>query len=108
MQFLCTHISPALNVSNINAFRAILLYGVLQRKQICVKRWIYRNMKQCISGQKESIPDIKEFVLQNNIREPNYLSNIYTSGSIHIRSDEQRSENEEEEEEEATEHDIQE
>lgn len=30
MQFLCTRISPALNVSNVNAFQVVLLYGTLQ------------------------------------------------------------------------------
>ncbi|MBA0585656.1 hypothetical protein Gorai_016424 [Gossypium raimondii] len=32
MQFICTSIIPTLNVSNVNTFRAILLYGVLQKK----------------------------------------------------------------------------
>ncbi|MFQ6664123.1 hypothetical protein Gotur_031335 [Gossypium turneri] len=34
MQFIGTRTAPVLNVSNVNAFRAVLLYGILQRKQI--------------------------------------------------------------------------
>lgn len=32
-QFLCTRITPALNVSNVNTFWAILLYGILQKNK---------------------------------------------------------------------------
>ncbi|MBA0682053.1 hypothetical protein Goari_023808 [Gossypium aridum] len=33
MQLVSTRIVPALNVSNVNNFRAILLYGILQCNQ---------------------------------------------------------------------------
>ncbi|MBA0826107.1 hypothetical protein Goarm_010993, partial [Gossypium armourianum] len=33
IQFLCDRIAPALNVSNFNTFRAVLLYAILQKKQ---------------------------------------------------------------------------
>ncbi|MBA0754658.1 hypothetical protein Gogos_020566 [Gossypium gossypioides] len=34
MHFLCTRIASALNVSNVNTFRVVLLYVVLQKKQL--------------------------------------------------------------------------
>ncbi|KAK5792902.1 hypothetical protein PVK06_034031 [Gossypium arboreum] len=33
MQFIDTIIAPVLKVSNVNVFGAVLLYGILQRKQ---------------------------------------------------------------------------
>ncbi|MBA0628438.1 hypothetical protein Godav_023163 [Gossypium davidsonii] len=50
-----TRIAPALNVSNVNTFRAILLYGILQSKQICLRRWIYCKMRHCTHSQKAEI-----------------------------------------------------
>ncbi|KAK5812686.1 hypothetical protein PVK06_028124 [Gossypium arboreum] len=33
IQFVCTQIVPTLNVSNVNTFRAIILYAILQNKE---------------------------------------------------------------------------
>ncbi|MBA0628446.1 hypothetical protein Godav_023171 [Gossypium davidsonii] len=41
-----------MSVSNVNTFQAILLYGILQNKQICIGEWIYHSMKHCINDQK--------------------------------------------------------
>ncbi|MBA0710916.1 hypothetical protein Golax_010168 [Gossypium laxum] len=60
------NITPTLNVSNVNTFRAILLYGVLQKKQIRIGKWIHQSMKRCVSGQKV-------FAQENNIKVSNYL-----------------------------------
>ncbi|MBA0676593.1 hypothetical protein Goari_018063, partial [Gossypium aridum] len=54
-QFICTRITPALNVSNVNTFRAILLFDILQKKQIYIGQWIRQNMKHCVSVQKVRI-----------------------------------------------------
>ncbi|MBA0605362.1 hypothetical protein Godav_017948, partial [Gossypium davidsonii] len=50
IQFLCTRIARALNVFNVNTFRAVFLYVVLQKKQVFIGTWIYHCMKRCISG----------------------------------------------------------
>ncbi|MBA0555903.1 hypothetical protein Golob_026052 [Gossypium lobatum] len=69
IQFICISITPTLNVSNVNTFQAILLYGVLQKKQIRIGKWIHQSMKRCISGQKV-------FAQENNIKVSNYLPKI--------------------------------
>ncbi|KAK8321584.1 hypothetical protein V6Z11_A12G109800 [Gossypium hirsutum] len=55
IQFICIRITLALHVSNVNTFRAILLYGILQKKQICIGQWIHQSMKHCVSSQKDGI-----------------------------------------------------
>ncbi|MBA0781903.1 hypothetical protein Gotri_002784 [Gossypium trilobum] len=55
IQFLCRQIALALNISNVNTFRAILLYAILQRKHVYIGTWIYNYMKRCVSGQKVRI-----------------------------------------------------
>ncbi|MBA0748106.1 hypothetical protein Gogos_004958, partial [Gossypium gossypioides] len=55
MQFICTRITPALNVFNVNTFQAILLYGILQKKHICIGQWIHQSMNRCVNGQKVGI-----------------------------------------------------
>ncbi|MBA0787723.1 hypothetical protein Gotri_026238 [Gossypium trilobum] len=55
MNFLCTRIASALNVSNVNTFRVVLLYVVLQKKQVCIGTWIYNYMKIYITGQKVGV-----------------------------------------------------
>ncbi|MBA0828068.1 hypothetical protein Goarm_012792 [Gossypium armourianum] len=76
MQFICTSITPTLNVSNVNTFRAILLYEILQKKQIRIGKWIHQSMKRCVSGQKESGLIIQVFARENNIKVSNYLPKI--------------------------------
>ncbi|MBA0688614.1 hypothetical protein Goari_006387 [Gossypium aridum] len=51
-QFVCTKIVLALNVSNVNTFRAVLLYAILQKKQVCIGKWIHQNMRRCVGSQK--------------------------------------------------------
>lgn len=41
MQFFSTRITPSMNVSNMNTFRAIFLYGISQKKK---KKEMYRQM----------------------------------------------------------------
>lgn len=55
MQFIFTRISFAFNMSNINAFWAILLYCILQRRQLCICKWIYKALFTCISEKKVKI-----------------------------------------------------
>ncbi|KAH1031833.1 hypothetical protein J1N35_044007 [Gossypium stocksii] len=55
IQFICTRIVPALNVFNVNTFRAVLLYAILQKKQVCVGKWIHQNMRRCISSHKVGV-----------------------------------------------------
>ncbi|MBA0734124.1 hypothetical protein Gogos_018069 [Gossypium gossypioides] len=55
MQFICTRITPALNVSNVNTFRAILLFDIFKKKQIYIGQWIRQSMKHCVSVQKVRI-----------------------------------------------------
>ncbi|MBA0755585.1 hypothetical protein Gogos_005513 [Gossypium gossypioides] len=55
MQFIGTRIAPALNVSNVNVFRAFSLYGILQSKQFCVGCWIFREMKRCVQSEKAGL-----------------------------------------------------
>ncbi|KAK5812537.1 hypothetical protein PVK06_027972 [Gossypium arboreum] len=83
IQFLCTRIALALNVSNVNTFRVVLLYAILQKKQI-----------------KESGPIFQEFARQNNIRVPNYMPDMSESKHPEHEEEEHESEKEKEEEEE--------
>ncbi|MBA0786484.1 hypothetical protein Gotri_025459 [Gossypium trilobum] len=55
IQFVCTRIVPTLNVSNVNAFRAFLLYAIFHKKQVYVGKWIHQNMGRCISSQKDTL-----------------------------------------------------
>ncbi|MBA0788076.1 hypothetical protein Gotri_026533 [Gossypium trilobum] len=51
IQFICTQIVHVLNVSNVNTFRAVLLYAILQKKKhVCVGKWVHQNMGRCISS----------------------------------------------------------
>ncbi|MBA0568354.1 hypothetical protein Golob_005853, partial [Gossypium lobatum] len=37
------NVLPTTDVSTINLIHAIIAYGILQKKQICIGTWIYRN-----------------------------------------------------------------
>lgn len=36
IQCLCMHIVPTLKVYNVNNFRAILIFAIFQKKQVCI------------------------------------------------------------------------
>ncbi|MBA0614665.1 hypothetical protein Godav_014931 [Gossypium davidsonii] len=54
-------VAPALNVSNVNTFRVVLLYVILQKKQ-----WM-----------QESKPIFQEFARKNNIQVPNHTPDMF-------------------------------
>ncbi|MBA0637460.1 hypothetical protein Godav_000117 [Gossypium davidsonii] len=41
IQFVCTRIFTNLNLSNVNTCRAVLLYAILQKNQVCIGKWIH-------------------------------------------------------------------
>lgn len=55
MQFICTHMMPTHNASDIIAYQAVMFYSILQREQICVGHWIYEEMLKCIQNRKQSM-----------------------------------------------------
>ncbi|KAH1063886.1 hypothetical protein J1N35_028873 [Gossypium stocksii] len=40
MQFIFTCLAATNNASNFTAYRAVMLYSILQHEQICVGHWI--------------------------------------------------------------------
>ncbi|MFQ6640860.1 hypothetical protein Gotur_015704, partial [Gossypium turneri] len=47
MKFVCSRIWPITKMSKISPIQAIITYGILQKKQICIRTWIYKNMVDC-------------------------------------------------------------
>ncbi|MBA0859185.1 hypothetical protein Goshw_004211 [Gossypium schwendimanii] len=47
MKFFCSRIWPIIEMSEISPIQAIITYGILQTKQICIGIWIYKNMVDC-------------------------------------------------------------
>ncbi|MFQ6662157.1 hypothetical protein Gotur_030060, partial [Gossypium turneri] len=39
MKFVCSRIWPTLEMSEIGPIQAIITYGILQKKQICIGTW---------------------------------------------------------------------
>ncbi|MBA0798047.1 hypothetical protein Gohar_008684 [Gossypium harknessii] len=92
MQFICTSITPTLNVSNVNTFQAILLYEILQKKRkqnmdISASSKIKEAIKTpkgskileaewMIIWMQESGLIIQVFARENNIKVLNYLPKI--------------------------------
>ncbi|MFQ6662156.1 hypothetical protein Gotur_030060 [Gossypium turneri] len=48
MKFVCSRIWPTLEMSEIGPIQAIITYGILQKKQICIGTWKYKNMVNCM------------------------------------------------------------
>ncbi|MFQ6664210.1 hypothetical protein Gotur_031393 [Gossypium turneri] len=44
MKFFCSRMWPTLKMFEIGPIQAIITYGILQKKQICIGTWIYKNM----------------------------------------------------------------
>ncbi|MBA0866896.1 hypothetical protein Goshw_025429, partial [Gossypium schwendimanii] len=44
MKFVCLRIWHITKMSKISLIQAIITYGILQKKQICIRTWIYKNM----------------------------------------------------------------
>ncbi|MBA0557496.1 hypothetical protein Golob_014564 [Gossypium lobatum] len=55
MQFICTHIAPTHNTSDVTTYQMVMLYSILQRDQICIGDWIYEEMLKCIRSRKQSM-----------------------------------------------------
>ncbi|MBA0866216.1 hypothetical protein Goshw_018962, partial [Gossypium schwendimanii] len=47
MKFVCSRIWPITKIFEISPIQAIITYGILQKKQICIGTWIYKNMVNC-------------------------------------------------------------
>ncbi|MFQ6658872.1 hypothetical protein Gotur_027964 [Gossypium turneri] len=47
IKFVCLRIWPIIEISDVSPTQAIKTYGILQKKQICIGTWIYRNMVDC-------------------------------------------------------------
>lgn len=50
MQFICTCLAPTHNISNVTAYREFMLYFILQRENICIYHWIYKEMLKCVQS----------------------------------------------------------
>ncbi|KAK5811975.1 hypothetical protein PVK06_027368 [Gossypium arboreum] len=48
MRFFCSRIWPIVEMSEIGPIHAIITYGILQKKQISIGTWIYKNMVECV------------------------------------------------------------
>nr|KJB33113.1 hypothetical protein B456_006G073100 [Gossypium raimondii] len=51
MKFVRLRIWPVADLSDISPIQAILVHTILQRKQICIGTWIYRNIIECVRNQ---------------------------------------------------------
>ncbi|MBA0788018.1 hypothetical protein Gotri_027126 [Gossypium trilobum] len=51
MNFVCLRIWPTADLFNISPIQAILVNAMLQKKQICIGTWIYRNMIAFVRNQ---------------------------------------------------------
>lgn len=47
MKFVCSRICSTTYTSKICPIHAILMYGILKKKRICIRKWIYMNMVEC-------------------------------------------------------------
>ncbi|KAH1082427.1 hypothetical protein J1N35_022188, partial [Gossypium stocksii] len=47
MKFVYSRIWPITKMFEISPIQAIITYGVLQKKQICIGTWIYNNIVGC-------------------------------------------------------------
>ncbi|MBA0699552.1 hypothetical protein Goari_001177 [Gossypium aridum] len=41
MKFVCLRIWPLTEMSEVSPIQAITTYGILQKQQICIGKWIY-------------------------------------------------------------------
>jgi len=55
MKFLCLRIWPITEMFEISPIQAIITYGILQKKQICIGTWIYKNMVDCARNLEKGI-----------------------------------------------------
>ncbi|MFQ6634376.1 hypothetical protein Gotur_011252 [Gossypium turneri] len=44
MKIICSRIWPIRKMSEISPIQAIITYGILQKKKICIGTWMYKNM----------------------------------------------------------------
>lgn len=55
MQFISSRLAPTHNASDVTTYREIILYSILQRDEICIDHWIYKEMLKCIRSRKQSM-----------------------------------------------------
>ncbi|MFQ6622031.1 hypothetical protein Gotur_002604 [Gossypium turneri] len=69
MKFVCSRIWLIIEMFDISQIQAIITYGILQKKKICIGTWIYKNMVDCmdktINTPRKLLGDdlFKQFVL---------------------------------------------
>ncbi|MBA0869618.1 hypothetical protein Goshw_000679 [Gossypium schwendimanii] len=44
MKFVSSRIWPITEMFEISPIQAIIIYGILQKRKICIKTWIYKKL----------------------------------------------------------------
>ncbi|KAK5825395.1 hypothetical protein PVK06_020225 [Gossypium arboreum] len=55
VKFVYLRIWPIIELLEISPIQAIITYEILQKKQICIGTWIYKNMVDCIKNLGNAI-----------------------------------------------------
>ncbi|MFQ6622030.1 hypothetical protein Gotur_002604 [Gossypium turneri] len=55
MKFVCSRIWLIIEMFDISQIQAIITYGILQKKKICIGTWIYKNMVDCVRNSGKII-----------------------------------------------------